>query len=342
MRKYTALLLSLLLLASALLAACERSDPSLLADGTPRIEPTEDEMQTVMTIGNYTVTYDVFRYFFLNFKAQYDGGNAGVWSDPEVGAPLREALLDSVVSALRHLAAVDKLSAYAELPSDSIDQSVSDYVLSFYRVECKEDLSSYKETLEQSYLSDHAFREITRLAYTEDLLSEYLVKTDRIDSSDDAAHAAIEGDAFLCVKQILIQNDEGDDPEENRRLAEEVLGLLEEGAAFSDLITRYSEDRSAKNTGTGYYFTKYQYLEEFEEAAFALEIGEHSGIVETELGYSIILRCPKDSGYLNANYDTLKEAYLASAYHAAVEQEEASLRISYEGIYSLLTIETVK
>lgn len=342
MRKFTALLLSLLLLIPVMLVSCERADPSLLPDGTPKIETTEDEMQTVMTIGTYTVTYDVFRYFFLNFKDQYDNGNESVWSDSEIGSSLREAHLESVVSALRHLAAVDKLSAYAELPFDAVDKSVSDYVLSFYRVECEEDLERYKDTLEQSYLSDHAFREITRLAYAEELLSTYLLNTDRIDNSDTAAHAAIEGDAFLCVKQILIQNDEGEDPEENRRLAEEALGLLEEGASFSDLITKYSDDRSAKNVGTGYYFTKYQYLEEFEKAAFALEVDEHSGIVETELGYSIILRCPKDPGYLNANYEVLKEAYLASSYHAAVEEEEASLRISYEGVYSLLTIETVK
>ena len=66
-------------------------------------------------------------------------------------------------------------------------------------------------------------------------------------------------------------------------LAEEVLKLAEEGTDFEELIERYSED----NKGT-YSFGKGDMEKSFEEAAFNLENGEISRIVETKYGYHII------------------------------------------------------
>lgn len=66
-------------------------------------------------------------------------------------------------------------------------------------------------------------------------------------------------------------------------LANEVLTLANEGTDFEELIELYSED----NKGT-YSFGKGDMEKTFEEAAFNLETGEISDIVETKYGYHII------------------------------------------------------
>jgi peptidyl-prolyl cis-trans isomerase SurA len=72
--------------------------------------------------------------------------------------------------------------------------------------------------------------------------------------------------------------------------AEMVLELLDEGSDFAELAKEYSEDPSASSGGDLGYFGRGDLVEEFEKAAFALEIGETSDIVLTQYGYHII-RC---------------------------------------------------
>lgn len=64
---------------------------------------------------------------------------------------------------------------------------------------------------------------------------------------------------------------------------------LKNGADFSELAMRYSEDPgSAKEGGDLGFVRRGEFVRRFEEAAFALKEGAISGIVETEFGYHII------------------------------------------------------
>ena len=57
---------------------------------------------------------------------------------------------------------------------------------------------------------------------------------------------------------------------------------------FSDIARQNSEDITAIRGGDLGYFGPGQMIKEFEEAAFALEVGEISDIVKTQFGYHII------------------------------------------------------
>ncbi|MFP4564457.1 MAG: peptidylprolyl isomerase [Spirochaetia bacterium] len=76
--------------------------------------------------------------------------------------------------------------------------------------------------------------------------------------------------------------------EEAEELARSLITRLEEGADFAELAANNSEDPSAERGGDLGTFGKGQMVQEFEEAAFALETGEISGIVETDYGLHII------------------------------------------------------
>jgi peptidyl-prolyl cis-trans isomerase SurA len=73
-----------------------------------------------------------------------------------------------------------------------------------------------------------------------------------------------------------------------KKKAEMVLDLVKKGEDFAKLAEEYSDDPSSKNGGDLGFFKKGDMIEKFEKAAFSLNPGETSDVVETEFGYHII------------------------------------------------------
>lgn len=77
--------------------------------------------------------------------------------------------------------------------------------------------------------------------------------------------------------------------QEAKKKAEEVLAEVKKGEkSFEDLAKEYSEDDTATDGGDLGYFGKGTMVPEFENAAFALKVGETSDLILTEYGYHII------------------------------------------------------
>ncbi len=72
--------------------------------------------------------------------------------------------------------------------------------------------------------------------------------------------------------------------------AQEVLNKLNSGESFAKLAEQYSLDGTRKHGGDLGFFGRGVMVKPFENAAFALEKGQISGIVKTEFGYHIIKR----------------------------------------------------
>ncbi|MFC1650389.1 peptidylprolyl isomerase, partial [Candidatus Latescibacterota bacterium] len=68
-----------------------------------------------------------------------------------------------------------------------------------------------------------------------------------------------------------------------------ILDRINNGEDFGELAKEYSQDPgSAPSGGDLSYFTRDLMVPEFADAAFALEVGEVSGIVESQFGFHII------------------------------------------------------
>jgi len=87
----------------------------------------------------------------------------------------------------------------------------------------------------------------------------------------------------------ILLNTEGQDEATVRAQAEDLLAQLEAGADFATLATTHSEDPgTADNGGDLDYFGRGRMVPEFETAAFALDVGQTSGIVQTQYGFHIV------------------------------------------------------
>jgi peptidyl-prolyl cis-trans isomerase C len=83
-----------------------------------------------------------------------------------------------------------------------------------------------------------------------------------------------------------------DDPDSvraaKRKQIEGVLALARKGGDFSRLARKYSEGPSARNGGDLGYFARDGMVKPFSDAAFALQPGQISDVVETQFGFHII------------------------------------------------------
>ncbi|MGL5439052.1 MAG: peptidylprolyl isomerase [Filifactoraceae bacterium] len=72
-------------------------------------------------------------------------------------------------------------------------------------------------------------------------------------------------------------------------IAETVLKKIEQGESFEEMAIKYSEDKATSiNGGDLGYFKAGEMVDEFDETAFALKVGEVSKIIKTIHGYHII------------------------------------------------------
>ncbi|MFH1717426.1 MAG: peptidylprolyl isomerase [Planctomycetota bacterium] len=106
----------------------------------------------------------------------------------------------------------------------------------------------------------------------------------------------------VSASHILIQPElTGADPNEAkakaRTKAEDLLRQIKEGADFAELAKANSSCPSAPRGGDLGFFPRGQAPADFDNAAFALEVGQMTDVVETEYGFHIIkVTDHKDAG----------------------------------------------
>ncbi len=77
---------------------------------------------------------------------------------------------------------------------------------------------------------------------------------------------------------------------------------LDAGASFEEVAARYSDDASAARGGDLGWITRGMMVPEFEEAVFALAVGEVSGVVPSRFGFHIIRLDERDEERVRARH----------------------------------------
>ena len=250
------------------------------------LSSTKEELTPVMVIGGYEVPYELYRYVAMNYRNEYESGldevaAAELWLGDE-GKSRLDALEADTVNTLKNLYVTLSLAASYSLTPDSplVNETVSTRMDEIYE-SYENDMDAYLDSLEPYYMNDSVYRFLTQDTVLSEELFYAMLNNGDILSDTDALRAKIQSDDFIRVKQILIGTDNGNTAEENRAKAEKIHSELEKGADFDTLIQQYGEDLYMFNNDDGYYIIRGNRYESFEEAAFSLQIGQFSDVVET-------------------------------------------------------------
>ena len=123
-------------------------------------------------------------------------------------------------------------------------------------------------------ISEETIRDIIKISIIRDEIIEIV----SADVADEAEH--------LWIRHILVADED---------TANEVIEKLADGQDFVDLAAEYSLDTSNKDTGGDLdWFSRGAMVPPFEEAAFALDVGEISAPVQTDFGWHIMESLGKD------------------------------------------------
>lgn len=191
----------------------------------------------------------------------------------------------------------------------------------------KSTVDSYKNTYGDSY---EAFLQYNGIADEAELKAVLLKNTklskvvekyikDKLTEKEMKKYyeESIVGD--ISAKHILIKTDAAEDATEEeikqieekaKKEAESLIARLKNGEDFSTLAKEYSQDEASKSKGGDLgYFNKGAMVQEFEDAAYKLEVNEYTTEpVKTTYGYHIILKTgQKDKPSYKKSKDTIIE-----------------------------------
>jgi peptidyl-prolyl cis-trans isomerase C len=142
------------------------------------------------------------------------------------------------------------------------------------------------------------------------------------------------------ASHILIGVDEQDSAEakaEKKKQAEQILAQLKQGADFAELARQYSSCPSKEQGGDLGYFGRGQMVKPFEDAVFALKVGQLSGVVETQFGYHVIKKTdakPAGTPSLDEVKDQIKQRLQGQKERQAFESYLDGLRNAATITYS--------
>ena len=190
------------------------------------------------------------------------------------------------------------------------------------------------------HIKESIYKSLTAYAYYNHLYDSFSVSGLDIkkfyDENKEELYTSDTADAAHILFKTFTENKDGTKNEMSneekakvKAKAEEVLTKVKAGEDFNKLAKEYSEDESsAKNGGELGVFSKGQMVKSFENAAFTLENGETSELVETEFGYHIIKL--NEKGTSTYNYEDIASYVRNDLLDSLFEKKLSELESQYK------------
>lgn len=214
------------------------------------------------------------------------------------------------------------------------DKEVQEQVDTFNKTVNSND--STKEQAKKAGINDEFLKYILTRELAYSAYKEYYNKNTKVDESTLKKEYEKNKESYdtVTASHILIstKDDSGNELSDKEKAAakqkaEEVLQKAKSGEDFAELAKEYSDDSANASSGGNLGdFTAGEMVEEFSNAAFALDKNEISDIVETQYGYHIIKVTDKATTFNKAK-DRVKSAVLSEKFNKEVTKlfEEAKI-----------------
>ena len=249
--------------------------------------------------------------------------------------------LEQSIATIYQIAVVNTyISQYMISNGKYLDQSQKD--------ELKLTIDSNISDIETLTLASLVYKALGNDLYSVSLENECMSKV-----NDEITVSNYYNQNYVCAKHILIPTIDTETGEEFNRKeklnalsqAEKILKRAKSGDDFDALIEKFSKDPGSVQNPDGYVFTKGEMVQEFEDSAFSLNVGEISDIVETSYGYHIIkkeaLPPINESVYLGVN-DIINRAYFNNLYNEITTVIPSALLIEQKDLNTTYLSELVR
>ena len=300
-----ALLMALSLTACSSTPSQEERDPSLI-HGVTGHDPDE----IVMTVDGRDVTLEMYLYGVLytidyisnNFGDDYvdDAGLLQWDKELDDGLTLLEYVKEESLNTAVMYATVENWEETYDLTLTQEQEDALDNELD-YMAEQLGSQEAFEEYLYAQGLSTETNRRLSRIFYLYgNMQDKALDPASPLYITDEMLYQ-YEGitEGTILADHIFLAT--GDDEEQNQQMLELMKQFKEllDGAGddatsmFDYLANYYSQDTGRSYYPNGYPITQdADYVQEFKDAAFALEEGQYSDVITSSLGYHIVMRKP--------------------------------------------------
>ncbi|MBN2259377.1 MAG: peptidylprolyl isomerase [Clostridiales bacterium] len=259
------LMISLVILIILSFAGCAQTPAEVIpADAAAKVDGEQ------ISLEDYNKNFKILEYTYTLTYGE------DIWAEEYNGRPLKEVVVEELLNNLirEKLIATEVLATGFEADEEQVDSYYSDFQAS---ADADENLKAFYE---ENGINEEFIKDQIRMQL---LVDEYFNIIQDDVSKDDAILADMYENYKLEVnaRHILVTNID---------VAQAALSRVNSGEEdFAVIAEEISEDTaSAVNGGELGYFARGVMVPEFENAAFSLDKGEVSGLVETDFGYHII------------------------------------------------------
>ncbi len=285
------------------------------------LSPNKQALTSVGTVGEYEVSYEELYFLASNYKTE------GMSSDE-----LWQTVSENIIANYAILTLCDNYSVAFD--EKELDEKVQDYIDTTIEEDFGGSRKKYIEALETSYMTDHYVRFTARTDILYDSLSTYIVAAGDIETDEDKVTEYIKNN-FIRTWHFMIANNDGDNAEENYDNAQKALDELKNGKTTMYKLIGGALNEDLLIPSDGYTFTHGSMEKEYEDAAFALKIGEFSDVIlaKGELAsgeytdcYYVIQRLSLEDDYIQNNYTEIYKTYEASIVSEKLEEVKSDLK----------------
>lgn len=300
---------------------------------------TVKEEPYVAKVNDQMIAYADYEKNFMIFKKQIEA-NVGedIWTQDAgegktYGTVFKEQILEKLIED-------EVLSQEASKAGLKVDEKeIASQLENFKKqIETNKD---YKEYLEKNGISDDFIKKqmeidnlLTKLRVDydeknqipEEKIKKYYQENQAEFTMDEVRASHI---LFKTVDDNRLPLDETA-KEAVKTKAQEILDRVKAGEDFAKLAKEHSEDPgSAENGGDLNFFPRGQMVKPFEDAAFSMEVGQISGLVESNFGYHIIKVTDKknETSTFEEVQDRIKSTLMDEAYQNYIEELKAKTKI---------------
>lgn len=282
-------------LGATMLTACGSTKPAELAEGAVIALTDELSQKTALTVNGTEITAGEMQYYIYNaamitiygIDKEFDGNIDGFdWNQKVDGKPIEEVIIETAVeNAVSDCVTVQKGKENGISLSDDdlaqLDDSISQYKEQFGD-------EAYTLSMNSMAITDaDGYKKLYQSIVGAQLVDEDIESDFDKYASDKDSLKKYKSNDMVTAQHILITSDSEkfENPEEEIK---KVLERAKAGEDFNALMEEFNEDPG--ETAAGYTFGPGEMVQEFEDAAFALDYDEISDVVKTDYGYHIIKR----------------------------------------------------